>query len=386
MQKESHVRPPAVVDSAAHPMAVAARAAAAQREAKEAFQVRPRFLPRFACILLAAVTHPLLDWCTSYGTELLSPFSRERFALDAIPIIDPAFTLLLVVTLVTCWLLRRRAVGCAGRSAGLHTRDAGKATDGARVHAEDGVHTLPPRHAGAPVATALVAIVGLLLSCSYIAAGKLLHDRVVNSARESLALADSPAKRPATIPVSSAADTHGLQATRATQPRGADSSPAVVPTPLSVEAYPAIGSIFVWRVVARRGPAEGGQAGGLWLVARVRPWYEPGRIERLWHRAPDMTNRWTRQAAELPEAREYAHFARGQVRTAYSYSAKDKKNVVEFHDMRYAWPTDGTDSLWPLRVTYDAAGKLLEARKDRRPRAEDSWQMVREAWADLWRP
>lgn len=45
--------------------------------------------------ILALVTHPLLDVCTSYGTQLLAPFSRERFALNAVGIIDPAYTLVL---------------------------------------------------------------------------------------------------------------------------------------------------------------------------------------------------------------------------------------------------------------------------------------------------
>ena len=32
----------------------------------------------------------MLDWCTTFGTQLLAPVSRARFALDAIPIVDPA--------------------------------------------------------------------------------------------------------------------------------------------------------------------------------------------------------------------------------------------------------------------------------------------------------
>src|SRR5690606_3929228 len=39
--------------------------------------------------LWALLTHPLLDLCTSYGTQLLAPVSRERYALDAVSIIDP---------------------------------------------------------------------------------------------------------------------------------------------------------------------------------------------------------------------------------------------------------------------------------------------------------
>jgi inner membrane protein len=43
----------------------------------------------------ALLTHPLLDLFTTYGTQLLAPFSRQRFALDAVAIIDPVYSLVL---------------------------------------------------------------------------------------------------------------------------------------------------------------------------------------------------------------------------------------------------------------------------------------------------
>ena len=49
---------------------------------------------------LALLSHPLLDWCTSYGTQLLAPLSARRFALDAVAIIDPAYSLVLLVALL----------------------------------------------------------------------------------------------------------------------------------------------------------------------------------------------------------------------------------------------------------------------------------------------
>jgi len=50
--------------------------------------------------VLALVTHPLLDAFTTYGTQLLWPFSRRRFAFDAIAIVDPGYSLVLAVALV----------------------------------------------------------------------------------------------------------------------------------------------------------------------------------------------------------------------------------------------------------------------------------------------
>ncbi len=42
---------------------------------------------------LGYATHGLLDSCTSYGTQLLWPFSSERFSWNTISIVDPLFTL-----------------------------------------------------------------------------------------------------------------------------------------------------------------------------------------------------------------------------------------------------------------------------------------------------
>lgn len=50
--------------------------------------------------LWALLTHPLLDLCTTYGTQLLWPVSKARFALDAVAIIDPFYTLPLLLALL----------------------------------------------------------------------------------------------------------------------------------------------------------------------------------------------------------------------------------------------------------------------------------------------
>ncbi|KAA2214029.1 metal-dependent hydrolase [Teichococcus oryzae] len=52
--------------------------------------------------VLALLTHPVIDAFTSYGTQLLAPFSDHRFALNAMPIIDPIYSgVLLLAVLVT---------------------------------------------------------------------------------------------------------------------------------------------------------------------------------------------------------------------------------------------------------------------------------------------
>jgi len=56
----------------------------------------------------------VLDACTSYGTHLFWPFSDERVAFNIISIIDPAFTLLLLITLIFSLRLKRRKIAHIG--------------------------------------------------------------------------------------------------------------------------------------------------------------------------------------------------------------------------------------------------------------------------------
>lgn len=48
----------------------------------------------------ALLTHPLLDVCTTYGTQLLWPISNTRFAIDAVAIIDPLYSGVLLLALI----------------------------------------------------------------------------------------------------------------------------------------------------------------------------------------------------------------------------------------------------------------------------------------------
>ena len=53
-----------------------------------------------AVFVLALLSHPLLDACTPYGTQLLAPFSDARFAWHAVPIIEPFYTAILLIGLL----------------------------------------------------------------------------------------------------------------------------------------------------------------------------------------------------------------------------------------------------------------------------------------------
>jgi len=58
---------------------------------------------------LELALHDLLDTCTSYGTGLLEPFSQHRFSFHLLFVVDPLFTLPLLVA--TLGLLVRRSGG-----------------------------------------------------------------------------------------------------------------------------------------------------------------------------------------------------------------------------------------------------------------------------------
>jgi len=86
--------------------------------------------------LLCAVgqaSHILFDWMTSYGTMLLVPFTRARYSLDWVFILDPFFTGIPTVTLIGALVFRARArwlcvagaallLGYIGFCAAVHAR------------------------------------------------------------------------------------------------------------------------------------------------------------------------------------------------------------------------------------------------------------------------
>ena len=72
---------------------------------------RVAFREMFLPATIGWATHGLLDACTSYGTYLYWPFSNERVAWHLISIVDPLFTLPLVVGMI--WAVRRRSARIA---------------------------------------------------------------------------------------------------------------------------------------------------------------------------------------------------------------------------------------------------------------------------------
>lgn len=68
---------------------------------------RPTFARTFLFCTLGYATHALLDTATSYGTMLFWPFSDARFSWSIVSIVDPLFTLPVVVLTVMAGLRRK---------------------------------------------------------------------------------------------------------------------------------------------------------------------------------------------------------------------------------------------------------------------------------------
>ncbi len=71
---------------------------------------RALFKPWLLAMWLALVTHPLLDTFTIYGTQLLYPISEYPFAIGSMFIIDPIYTLPLLVGVIVA-MARKQFAG-----------------------------------------------------------------------------------------------------------------------------------------------------------------------------------------------------------------------------------------------------------------------------------
>ena len=60
-------------------------------------------------LFLGIFTHPLLDACTTYGTQLFFPFSDYRVGTNSVFIVDLCYTLPLLLSMIACLFLPRQA-------------------------------------------------------------------------------------------------------------------------------------------------------------------------------------------------------------------------------------------------------------------------------------
>lgn len=62
----------------------------------------------YQATLAGFLTAGLLDACTSYGTQLLWPISTERLAWNLTPVVEPIFTLILLILTLAIFRIRSR--------------------------------------------------------------------------------------------------------------------------------------------------------------------------------------------------------------------------------------------------------------------------------------
>jgi inner membrane protein len=104
---------------------------------------------------LVLVTHPLLDTMTVYGTQLLQPFSDHPFAVGSIFIIDPLYTLPLLVGVAVA-LSRQAHRGLRANAMGLALSTAYLAWSAAAQAHVQGVVEHQRAAQGAPAGQVLV--------------------------------------------------------------------------------------------------------------------------------------------------------------------------------------------------------------------------------------
>ena len=80
---------------------------------------RPHWRGWLVLVFLALVTHPILDCFTVYGTQVLMPFSDLPVGWATIFIIDPVFTVPLIVGVAGALAVRRGDLGHRLSNAGL---------------------------------------------------------------------------------------------------------------------------------------------------------------------------------------------------------------------------------------------------------------------------
>ncbi len=273
--------------------------------AEDPKQKRPRFTSfgwLYGCVLVAVVTHPLLDWCTSYGTRLWMPLTNHRYTIDAAPIVDIIYTPLLVLTLLACYLVRKALTVDRAR----------------RV-------------------TLVIGWAGMLLSVGYLATGRIMHDWAVRKA-----LAVTPEGRVVTA-----------------------------------DAYPMIGTIFLWRTVVQTDEA--------WIVARIHHFDDtpPEHIPRQRVEKQPRTE-WVDRAMNLPEMDTWQWFTNNRMRV--ETHRENGRQLVEFHDMRYGARSDSIESLWWLTIAFDDNGRVERIARDSAYRSDDTRRLVARLWSDIWNP
>jgi inner membrane protein len=76
---------------------------------RELIEYDPSFKNWTLMFFLAFLTHWIIDACTAYGTQIFEPFSRYRVAFNNISILDPLYTVPMILGLVAAFYAKKHA-------------------------------------------------------------------------------------------------------------------------------------------------------------------------------------------------------------------------------------------------------------------------------------
>lgn len=287
----------------------------------------PPSLPILFGIYAAGIaSHILLDGCTSFGTRMLNPFSKDRVAWDLLFIVDFVFTALLLVPQLTAWVHRRRE-GAAVRAAILWILLTAAAF-GVWVTA---------RTAGFAFSWFAVAIAGLILAAVFfgpLAKGDRMRISRTQWCRAGFAVCC------AYIIACGFAHHAAMARVRAFAAGKHIAAEKIAAVPLPV-------SLLDWNGLILTD--EGVYQSQFSLRSPATP--EFGFF------ADSQQNRYTREAAQLEPVRTFLWFARFPV---MHFSSIGSSNLVEYRDLRFSSGANRGPMPFTFGVIFDSEGKMLK--------------------------
>lgn len=287
----------------------------------------PPSLPLLFGIYAAGIaSHILLDGCTSFGTRMLNPFSRDRVAWDILFIVDFVFTALLLVPQLAAWVHRQRE-GAVVRATSLWilltaaafgvwaaARDADFSFSWVGVVIASAIFVavffLPlAKSGGAHLSRAQWCRAGFAICCAYIVACGFAHYAAISRVRAFASTSHISAEKTAAIPL-----------------------------PISLLNWNGL-------VLTDQG------------VYQSRFSLENSAMPDFRFFADSPQNRYTREAARLEPVRTFLWFARFPV---MHFNAVGRENVVEFTDLRFSDGTNRRAMPFTFGVLFDSEGKMLK--------------------------
>lgn len=284
----------------------------------------------FGIYAAGIASHILLDGCTSFGTQMLNPFSKARVAWDLLFIVDFVLTALLLVPQLAAWVHRRRdgaairatilwiALTAAAVGVWVAARNAGLAFSWFAIviaAAIFGAVLFVPLGKGNRLRFSRTqwCRVGFVLSCAYIVVAGIAHQAALGCMRD-------------------IATGLGLD-------RAAHVKIGAMPMPISLLSWNGL-------ILTDLGVYQ-----SQFSLARAAP-------PQFAFFANSPQNRFTREASQLEPVRTFLWFARFPV---MHFTTSDGSLIVEYTDLRFfsGVTRDREPMPFTFYVSFDSTGKML---------------------------